>query len=174
MQSIFHDLKIFAVYGNAAQNFQTLNKIIENINGAKSLTVQQGYSRPHILPSEGHNVFDFCSSAAFVNYLKECDVVISHAGVGVITECLRLSKMPFVIARRFNNAEHVNDHQYSFVKHYADDGIFNLIETNAEFEFGVRNRLYNLNPVRDCITDLKPLRNDLMNYIASIIDEDDI
>ncbi len=43
--------------------------------------------------------------------IAAADVVITHAGVGSILNCLELGKVPVVVVRRQEHGEHVDDHQ---------------------------------------------------------------
>ena len=85
MQSILDELNIFVVYGNAKNEFISLNNIVKQIHRAKSLIIQKGYSNPEIHSTIQNKIFNFCSESDFKNYLVNSDIIISHAGVGIIS-----------------------------------------------------------------------------------------
>jgi UDP-N-acetylglucosamine--N-acetylmuramyl-(pentapeptide) pyrophosphoryl-undecaprenol N-acetylglucosamine transferase len=61
-------------------------------------------------------VLAYVERADFLSYIQESDIVITHAGIGIIGDCLNLGKMPIVIPRRSIFQEHVDDHQVEIVR----------------------------------------------------------
>ena len=51
----------------------------------------------------------------FLEMINNSDVVVCHAGIGIISDCLNAGKIPILIPRRFEFSEHVDDHQVEIV-----------------------------------------------------------
>jgi UDP-N-acetylglucosamine transferase subunit ALG13 len=58
----------------------------------------------------------YVDRSEFLKYIEESDIVITHAGIGIIGDCLNLGKIPIVIPRRSSFREHVDDHQVEIVR----------------------------------------------------------
>ena len=64
-------------------------------------------------------VFDFCSKEKIESLIDEARIIISHAGVGTITECIEKDKKVIVVPRVKKHGEHTNDHQLQITKEFA-------------------------------------------------------
>lgn len=53
-------------------------------------------------------------------YILRSDVIISHAGMGTIINCLVLSKPIVILPRKVSLKEHRNDHQLSTVERFSN------------------------------------------------------
>ncbi len=90
--------------------------------------VDEGIARRIIpeatLVQTGHSQYSLrrCQSIPFLPYaemraaLKAAEVIIAHAGVGTLLECLRLNKIPILFPRSPHLGEHVDDHQIVFAR----------------------------------------------------------
>lgn len=75
--------------------------------------IGDGAYEPRHMPFER-----FLPRARFVELLRDSDVVISHAGIGTISEALRFRKPLMVLPRRHSLGEAVNDHQVNTANHF--------------------------------------------------------
>ena len=66
--------------------------------------------------------FDFCSKKRIDDLIKKSDIIICHAGVGTIIECINNGKKLVVVPRQKKFNEHVNDHQIQITKEFAKKG----------------------------------------------------
>lgn len=62
----------------------------------------------------------FLTAKQHNQYISKSDVVISHAGMGTIINCLVLSKPIILLPRKACLNEHRNDHQLSTVKKFSN------------------------------------------------------
>lgn len=160
-------LKVFVVYGNMKLDFKTLSDIILNtFDPSFDVTIQLGYSKNVF--NNNYKIFDFCDSLKFKNYIKGADLIISHAGVGVISECLKVDKKPFVVCRRSKLNEHINDHQYDFCSTYLEDNLFTKVENSIQLKNFITINKYLEKPSRNFITNLEGMKN----VLYDIIDEE--
>ncbi len=63
--------------------------------------------------------FDFTSKEKIETLIEKAKIVITHAGVGTITECLNKNKKVIVVPRLKKYGEHTNDHQLQITKEFA-------------------------------------------------------
>lgn len=68
------------------------------------------------------NTFDFTSKDEIESLIDKARVIITHAGVGTITECLKKGKKVIVVPRLKKYGEHTNDHQLQITKEFALKG----------------------------------------------------
>lgn len=97
---------IFATVGSSSKPFDRMVAAVDNLASrvAEGIIIQKGVSRyePKIA-----KYFDFCDSEKMASLIKEANVVISHAGFGMIADCIRFHKPLILIPRehRFGDAE---------------------------------------------------------------------
>ena len=66
--------------------------------------------------------FDFVSKEEIQNYIDKARLIINHAGVGTIIECISKGKKVIVVPRLKKYGEHTNDHQLQITKEFANNG----------------------------------------------------
>lgn len=66
----------------------------------------------------------FMDREAFAEKMRECDIVITHGGTGVIISAVKQGKRVIAVPRLARYGEHVDDHQVQLLKQF--DGM-NLI-----------------------------------------------
>lgn len=157
-------MKVFVVFGNMDRDFKSLTDSLNSISHLSEVYVQSGYSN---VPKFNNNwqIFDFIDRELFLDLIRSSDIIISHAGVGIISESLRFNKKPIIIARRKKYNEHTNDHQYEFLNQYAKDNIFNVFKSGEELLSLIESQVYLNKPSRRFITNLTPMKEDLYNYL---------
>ena len=152
-------IKIFVICGTQKFPFSrlihALNRLIEEgiyqLNKVKPL-----FKIYTLLPVE-----------EFEQYMKEAEVVISHAGVNSIISCMKLHKPLLITPRRASFGEHVDNHQVEIASLMAD-----------KFEVTVDYDLDNLQQTLEIAKrkEYKPwvsdknelitaLRNDIINFL---------
>lgn len=93
------------------------------------------------------NTFDFKSKEEIEKLIEDARIVITHAGVGTITECLQKDKKVIVVPRLKKYGEHTNDHQMQITKEFAmKDYVLPLYDTK------------NLSKTLDRIKTFKPVK----------------
>lgn len=97
---------IFATVGSSQTPFDRLVKAVDDLATiiTETVIIQSGVS--HYRPLQAQ-YFDFCDSDQMASFLRDANVVIAHAGFGVITDCIRLKKPMILIPRehQFGDAE---------------------------------------------------------------------
>lgn len=121
---------------------QEVDRLISEKKISDEVFAQIGYST--YLPKNFKYV-KFLDDVNFQEYIENCDLLITHAGVGNIVNGLKLHKKIIVFPRlkRFN--EHVDDHQLEIAEHFerknfvllctSVSSLYFEISRSAEFPF---------------------------------------
>lgn len=115
-------MKIFVTLGSSTQNFnRLLGKIDELIdeNIIKDVAVQSNSSDcvPKNYKIKNHLNFD-----EYEKFVKDCDILITHGGVGSIFDGLINNKKIIAFPRMSEYREAVNDHQKQIVDKFYNEG----------------------------------------------------
>lgn len=102
----------------------------ERILKAVSKQIKKGNIREKVVAQIGCTkfqddkieVFDFVSKEALQDLIDKARIVITHGGVGIITECINKGKKVIVVPRLKKYKEHANDHQLQITKEFAEKG----------------------------------------------------
>ena len=89
-----------------------------NIND--KVIVQAGYSKDY--KSKDMEIFDLISINEFKKLIKQCNILITHGGVGSIITGLKYNKKIIAIPRLKKYKEHTNDHQVQIVNNFSRNG----------------------------------------------------
>lgn len=114
---------ILVTLGTQDKKFKRLLDMVQNLldeNVIKEkVIVQAGSTKYH---SDKMEVFDLIAKDEFDKLLKECDILITHGGIGTILTAIKLGKKVIAIPRLKKYKEHVNDHQLEIVSKYKEEG----------------------------------------------------
>ncbi len=62
--------------------------------------------------------------AEFEKLVQQCDLIVSHAGIGTILTAQRTRRPIVIVPRRFENGEHRNNHQVATARNLTrSDGL---------------------------------------------------
>lgn len=123
---------IFVTVGSQKFQFNRLLKKIDEL-------VEQGIITKEVFAQVGASDYkpknykftDFMTQDEFNRRLDECDLVITHAGTGVIVNAVKKSKKVIATPRLQKFGEHVDDHQIQLIKQFDE---LNFIEPLYELE----------------------------------------
>lgn len=114
---------IFVTFGTQDKKFLRplieLEKLIKNGTIKERVVVQAGYTKYH---SDSMEIFDYLDSIEFKKHINECDILITHGGIGSITDGLYYNKKIIAIPRLKKFNEHVNNHQLDIVNEFCKCG----------------------------------------------------
>ena len=115
-------LMIFVTLGTQDKSFKRLLKAIDECitKGVikDKVIVQAGYTKYN---SKNMEIFDLIDKDDFTTYIKECDLLISHGGVGSILTGLKNNKKVIAAPRLAKYNEHMNDHQVQIVNKFSKE-----------------------------------------------------
>lgn len=114
---------IFVTLGTQDKSFKRLleaiQKQIDLGNIKDKVIVQAGCTK---FESDDMEIFDLVSHEEFAKYMKECDLLITHGGVGSIIGGLTHNKKIIAAPRLKKYKEHTNDHQKQIIDSFSEDG----------------------------------------------------
>lgn len=96
-----------------------IQKQIDLGNIKDKVIVQAGSTK---YKSKDMQILDLIPYDEFEKYIKECDLLITHGGVGSIITGLKNKKKVIAAARLAKYKEHTNDHQLQIIKNLSVSG----------------------------------------------------
>ena len=115
---------ILVSLGTQDKKFYRLLDEIQKLIDEKFITdeviVQAGYSSDY--KSNNMKIFDLIPTNEFKKLIKECDLLITHGGVGSIIDGLKEDKKVIAVPRLKKIKEHTNDHQIQIVENFTREG----------------------------------------------------
>ena len=138
---------ILVTLGTQDKNFYRLLDIVQNAikQGVikDKVVVQAGYSSDY--KSDDMEIFNLVSIDKFKKLISECDILITHGGVGSIITGLKENKKIIAVPRLKKYKEHTNDHQVQIVDNFTDTGYILKLDECDKIE-DIINRLKNFKP----------------------------
>ena len=117
------DILIFVTLGTQDKSFKRLldaiQKQIDLGNIKDKVIVQAGFTK---YESKDMEIFDLVNRDEFDKYMNDCDLLITHGGVGSIVGGLTHGKKVIAAARLKEYKEHTNDHQVQIIDVFSKDG----------------------------------------------------
>lgn len=114
---------IFVTLGTQDKQFTRLLEMIDQeiIKGniKEKVIVQAGFTKYN---TKNMQIFDLLDKDDFDKYIKDCDLLITHGGVGSILTGLKNNKKVIACPRLAKYNEHMNDHQVQIIKRFTDAG----------------------------------------------------
>ncbi len=126
---------IFVTLGTQDKSFTRLldlvQKQIDKGNIKEKVIVQTGYTK---FKSNDMEIFDYMDNEKFNKLINECDLLITHGGVGSILSGLRARKKVIAVPRLAKYKEHTNDHQLQIVENFAQNGYILKLDDGDSLE----------------------------------------
>lgn len=112
---------IFVTVGSQKFQFNRLLKkvdeLVENGKIIEEVFAQIGTSD---YKPKNYKYKEFMTQEEFNNYLDKADIIITHAGTGVIVNAIKKGKKVLGVPRLAKYGEHVDDHQIQLIKEFAE------------------------------------------------------
>jgi UDP-N-acetylglucosamine--N-acetylmuramyl-(pentapeptide) pyrophosphoryl-undecaprenol N-acetylglucosamine transferase len=99
---------------------RAINLVIPLLKESDSVIWQLGFTSYDNLPGR---VVSQVDRLEFLSLIANADLVICHAGIGILTDCFEAGKCPIVIPRRREFEEHVDDHQVEILAYLQNRNI---------------------------------------------------
>lgn len=77
---------------------------------------------------------EFITQEEFNDYLNKADIIITHAGTGVIVNAIKKGKKVIGVPRLSKYGEHVDDHQIQLIKEFTDMNFISAVYNTKELE----------------------------------------
>lgn len=131
---------IYITLGTQDKSFERLLKVIQKEidNGTikEEVVVQAGHTK---FESKDMKIFDLVPLKQFEQYMNECDLLITHGGVGSIVDGLKKNKKVIAVPRLKKYGEHTNDHQLQIVQNFGQAGYIYPYYENDDFHEILQN-----------------------------------
>ncbi|MBD7970810.1 PssE/Cps14G family polysaccharide biosynthesis glycosyltransferase [Paenibacillus gallinarum] len=88
--------------------FQMVEKLIQSHLITDEVIAQVGYTE---YASDRMTIYKFLQETEMMENILASDIIITHAGVGTITNCLENNKKIIVVPRTMELGEHIDNHQ---------------------------------------------------------------
>lgn len=115
---------ILVTLGTQDKSFKRLldaiQKEIDKCNIKDKVVVQAGCTE---YESKDMEIFDLIDRDKFTDLIKECDLLITHGGVGSILTGLKNNKKVIAAPRLSQYKEHTNDHQLQIIEKFDNSGL---------------------------------------------------
>ena len=120
---------ILVTLGTQDKSFKRLLDAIEREilsgNIKDKVIVQAGYTK---YESNNMEIFDLIPREELNKLIKECDLLITHGGVGSILNGLKNNKKVIAAARLKEYKEHTNNHQTQILDNLKKEGYILVLE----------------------------------------------
>ena len=158
---------ILVTLGTQDKEFTRLLKAIDKAIDEKKIKdkviVQAGFTK---YKSKNMEIFDYISSTELEKLVKECDILITHGGVGSILMGLNNNKKVIAAARLSKYGEHTNDHQIQIIKEFKNRGYIIELDDFNKLSDIIKN-IKSFKP-----TKYKSNNDNFVNNIEKYIEED--
>lgn len=118
-------MKILITIGSMSERkFTRLFKIIdefcaEGFLDGRDIIAQVGFDHYH---SDYYQCFDMIPDEQFKQLIDQSDLIISHAGTGTVTSCIKKKKKVIVFPRLEKYQEHYDNHQMDLTTLFVTQG----------------------------------------------------
>ncbi len=120
-----------------------------------------------VYSSKNMTVFQSVEPQQFEQYIKDCDFIISHAGMGSILTALRVKKPIVIFPRKAALGEHRNDHQLATARSFANvDGVYVVHDKEELFDLLSNSSTLGGGVLKDS-DDYKLLLSNMENILAA-------
>ena len=114
---------ILITLGTQDKSFKRLldavQRLIDNKIINEKVIVQAGHTK---YKSNDMEIFDLIPYDQFDEYIKKCDLLITHGGVGSIISGLKNNKKVIAAPRLKEYKEHTNNHQLQIIENFSNSG----------------------------------------------------
>ena len=120
---------IFVTVGSTPYPFDRLVAAFDGTSITEEIVIQCGASK---LRPQVATCLAFVPSDEIRRHMAAARAIVCHAGVGSVSEALRVGKRPFVVARRRHLGENVDDHQLAFALRLQHAGLARVLNEPHE------------------------------------------
>lgn len=131
---------IFVTVGSQKFQFNRLLKKIDELIEDKTITdkvfAQTGYSD---YKPKNYEYKDFLTQDEFNENIEKSNLVITHAGTGVIINAIKRGKKVIGVPRLAKYNEHVDDHQVQLLKEFKELNYIEVAKDTDELKEKIKN-----------------------------------
>ena len=115
-------------------------------------------------------VFNMLKPEDMKQYIINASIVVTHAGVGTIMECINKNKEIIVLPRKEEYGEHVNNHQEEIAYEMEKKGLLKKVDTYEQLKNSVIEIIKNNEGKikKNYISNNEKFNDMLINYLKNI------
>ena len=166
------DIEIVFQIGQTKLSEEEKNKIEKLNEKTNEEKVSEKINKEKIKNKEEKNitVFNMLKPEDMKKYIINSSIVITHAGVGTIMECIEHNKDIIVLPRKEENGEHVNNHQEEIAFEMEKKGLLYKVDTYEKMKEIVIELIKNSNNKKEkkYISNNEKFNDMLIDYLESI------
>jgi len=133
---------IFVMVGTHNLGFERLVKKMDEIAKNEKVVIQTGTT---LYRPQNAEYFDFAGIKTIYDYIEKADVVVTHGGIGCVTDSLAYGKSTVIVPRLKRYNEHTNDHQLDLAREIESEGRAITVLDVEKLEDAIRDsRLLNV------------------------------
>ena len=164
---------IFVALGTQKFQFNRLLKDIDSLIEEKVIVepvfAQIGNS---LYTPKNYQWIKFLEPSAFKTKIEECNILITHGGVGSIHNGILHNKKVIVYPRLSAYGEHVDDHQMEIAEKYSKLGYILISRNKEELKNCMVGALEKFKPNHFCSNSVaNHLENSILEYIRGESDD---
>ena len=131
---------IFVTVGSQKFQFNRLLKKIDELI-TKGIIKEKVYAQIGVsdYKPQYFGYIDFMTQEEFSKNIDNADVIITHAGTGVIINALKKDKKVIATPRLAKYSEHVDDHQIQLIKEFDEMNLLEPVYDLEKLEFALQN-----------------------------------
>ena len=166
------DTKIVFQIGQTKLSDEEKNRIIKLNNNKenKEENNKKNKEKNNEENNEDITVFSMLKPEEMKKYIINSSIVITHAGVGTIMECIEHNKDIIVLPRKEENGEHVNNHQEEIAFEMEKNGLLYKVDTYEKMKEIVIELIKNSENKKEnkYVSNNEKFNDMLIEYLKSI------
>lgn len=171
MSTVNNPITIFASAGSRFtmdRLFSGLDKVV-NKHPAIRVKAQTGNSS---YQSSVLEVIRHLSADKFEDAVRECDIFVSHAGMGNVLLAAQLNKPLIIMPRRVSLGEHINDHQIDTAQAFSYRPGVTIVNNTQELESAILSAMNFSRADNTQELRINDPRKELISTLKAFIDND--
>lgn len=119
---------IFVTVGSQKFQFNRLLKQVDELIGKENI-IDEVFAQIGVsdYKPKNYKYKDFMTQDEFNDYISKADIIITHAGTGVIINSIKKEKKVIGIPRLAKFGEHVDDHQIQLIKEFTEMNLISAV-----------------------------------------------
>ncbi len=166
------DTKIVFQIGQTKLSEEEKNRIVKLNNNKenKEENNKKNKEKNNEENNEDITVFSMLKPEEMKKYIINSSIVITHAGVGTIMECIEHNKDIIVLPRKEENGEHVNNHQEEIAFEMEKNGLLYKVDTYEKMKEIVIELIKNSENKKEnkYVSNNEKFNDKLIEYLKSI------
>ncbi|ANY73374.1 hypothetical protein BBD41_12705 [Paenibacillus ihbetae] len=126
---------IFVTVGSQRFPFPRLFQMVDQLIRDRVITgkviAQVGYTD---YQSDNMDIHQFLQESEMKECIRNSDIIVTHAGIGTITQCLESGKKIIVVPRKRELGEHVDNHQIEIANVFRDKKLITVANSQQEIQ----------------------------------------